>query len=134
MGDQVPRGKPATGAAQKRSADHTNTVNIHVLACTKGPLPHFVNIPAPWALIIAVGSYTENRGLNQGAASSTGGADGDDEPNKKYWFLNIRRYRRFFNVDTEVDLYPNLVYAWTVSAPARHLQYQSSAVLSALLS
>lgn len=52
----------------------------------------------------AVGSYTESRGLNQGAASSTGGADGDDEPNKKYWFLNIKRYRRFFNVDTEVHL------------------------------
>ena len=38
----------------------------------------------------------------QGATQSTSGANGDDEPNKKYWFLNIKRYRRFFNIDTEV--------------------------------
>ena len=54
-------------------------------------------------LFAAVGSYTENRGLIQGSAQSAGGADGDDGPNKKYWFLNIKRYRRFFNVDTEVS-------------------------------
>ncbi len=38
----------------------------------------------------------------QGSNQSAGGGDGDEEPNKKYWFLNIKRYRRFFNVDTEV--------------------------------
>ena len=38
----------------------------------------------------------------QGSTQSAGGGDGDEEPNKKYWFLNIKRYRRFFNVDTEV--------------------------------
>ncbi len=51
----------------------------------------------------AVASYTENRGLMQGSTQSANGADGDDEPNTKYWFLNIKRYRRFFNVDTEVS-------------------------------
>lgn len=55
-------------------------------------------------LTLAVGSYTENRNLIQGSSQSAGGADSDDEPNKKYWFLNIKRYRRFFNVDTEVNL------------------------------
>lgn len=56
--------------------------------------------------MVAVGSYTENRGLMQGSAQSAGAGDGDEEPNKKYWFLNIKRYRRFFNVDTEVSCCP----------------------------
>ena len=75
----------------------------HHPAETKVHLLQFANTPATWALLLAVGSYSENRSSTQGAAQSTGGADGDDEPNKKYWFLNIKRYRRFFNVDTEVQ-------------------------------
>ena len=84
----------------------------------------------PWLLVLAVGSYTEDRGLNQGAASSTGGADGDDEPNKKYWFLNIKRYRRFFNVDTEVHLLTKFVPEKLLqsAALAGHMQYQSPCV------
>lgn len=50
----------------------------------------------PW-----VGSYSENRSLTHGSTHSAGAGNGDDEPDKKYWFLNIKRYRRFFNVDTE---------------------------------
>ena len=50
-----------------------------------------------------MGSYTENSNLRSGAAQQGGGADGDEDPSKKYWFLNIKRYRRFFNVDTEVS-------------------------------
>ncbi len=42
----------------------------------------------------------------QGSTQSAGGGDGDEEPNKKYWVLNIKRYRRFFNVDTEVSCCP----------------------------
>lgn len=52
-------------------------------------------------LVHAVGSYSEGRGLIQGQPAPNAGDD--SEPNKKYWFLNIRRYRRFFNVDTDVS-------------------------------
>ncbi|KAL3141379.1 hypothetical protein ABBQ32_004959 [Trebouxia sp. C0010 RCD-2024] len=74
-----------------------------------------------------VGSYTENRSSTPGAAQSAGGADGDDEPNKKYWFLNIKRYRRFFNVDTEVAPLSDHGSAWIGHAPAhpRPSQYHS---------
>ena len=32
------------------------------------------------------------------------GADDSEQANKKYWFLNIRRYRSLFNVDTDVSV------------------------------
>ncbi len=50
----------------------------------------------------------------QGSTQSAGGGDGDEEPNKKYWFLNIKRYRRFFNVDTEVICCPE-TFALTIA-------------------
>lgn len=31
------------------------------------------------------------------------GGDDSEPANKKYWFLNIRRYRSHFNVDTDVS-------------------------------
>lgn len=111
MGDQVPRGEcPYASAKSSHKASHHcagtgNACSVHANLADKAKLPAEVcHVSAHALLLSAVGSYTENRSLMQGAAQSTGGADGDDEPNKKYWFLNIKRYRRFFNVDTEVPI------------------------------
>ena len=39
------------------------------------------------------------------------GGDDSEAANKKYWFLNIRRYRSLFNVDTDVSA---VTVSWSI--------------------
>ena len=46
--------------------------------------------------------------MMQGQSRQTAGANGGEgdpaDPNKKYFFLNVKAYRKYFNVDTNVSL------------------------------
>ncbi len=56
----------------------------------------------------AVTSYPDNTSMMQGQSRQTAGANGGEgdpvDPNKKYFFLNVKAYRKYFNVDTNVSL------------------------------
>ena len=59
------------------------------------------------ALCPAVTSYPDNASMMQGQSRQTAGANGGEgdpaDPNKKYFFLNVKAYRKYFNVDTNVS-------------------------------
>ena len=56
----------------------------------------------------AVTSYPDNASMMQGQSRQTAGANGGEgdpaDASKKYFFLNVKAYRKYFNVDTNVSL------------------------------
>ena len=93
----------ATAMLQDRapSLPAVNSCPDHARVQTQSSLTAACPLPA-------VTSYPDNTSMMQGQSRQTGGANGSEgdpaDPNKKYFFLNVKAYRKYFNVDTNVSL------------------------------